>query len=50
MKIQVWATNKYGEGNVQNLGVFEDVQDIQIKVGTFSDDVVIDFEEFIETN
>ena len=50
MKIQVWATNKYGDGHIQDLGVFEDIEDITIKVGMFSDDVIITFEEAVEMN
>jgi hypothetical protein len=48
MKYQIWATSKEGDGFVQDLGVVEDPTDIVIRVGMFSDDVVINVEEYIE--
>jgi hypothetical protein len=34
---QVWATAKDGEGMVQDLGLYEDVEGIQIHTGMFND-------------
>lgn len=50
MKIQVWATNKYGDGVVQDLGIYENIEDISINISMFSDDVIITFEEAIDMN
>jgi hypothetical protein len=43
-KITVWATNKYGEGRVQKIGEYEEIDDISILCGHFSPDVEINFE------
>lgn len=40
--ITVYCTNK--EGFVQKIGEYEEVEDIEIRVGMFSKDVVITFE------
>jgi len=39
-----YATGKNGEGYVQKIGEWEDVDDIKIRVGMFSKEVVISFE------
>ena len=44
-KYQVWATNRYGDGAVQDLGSYEDPTEIEVKVGMFADDVIITIEE-----
>ena len=44
MKYTLYATNKNGEGFVQKIGVFEELEDIEIRVGMFSDDVVLTIE------
>jgi hypothetical protein len=48
MKYQIWATDKYGEGLVTDLGIVDDPTDIRINVGTFNDDVVITVQEIYE--
>jgi hypothetical protein len=48
MKYQIWATSKEGDGYVQDLGKVEDPTDILIRVGMFSDDVIITVEEDFE--
>ena len=45
-KITMYATNKEGEGFVQEVGQFESIEEVEIHIGHFSDDVVITF--FIE--
>ena len=45
MKYQVWATNRYGDGAVQDLGSYDDPTEIEVKVGMFADDVIITIEE-----
>ena len=40
----MWATNKDGEGRVEKLGVYDDIEDIEILVGHFAGDVVITLE------
>lgn len=45
MKYKVWATTEEGKGYVQDLGTFEDPTNIQIRIGAFSDDIVITIEE-----
>ena len=47
-KIQVWATTDNGNGYVANLGVYKDITEFNIRIGTFSDDVLITFENYIE--
>ena len=42
----MYATNKEGEGFVQEVGQFESIEEVEIHIGHFSDDVVITF--FIE--
>lgn len=41
----MYATGNYSDGQVQEVGRFDSVEDIEIKVGLFSEDVVITFEE-----
>lgn len=41
--IEVYATNKEGTGHVQLIGTFESWDDIEIRIGHFSPDVVITF-------
>ena len=43
--IIMYATGNYSDGQVQEVGRFDSVEDIEIKVGLFSEDVVITFEE-----
>jgi hypothetical protein len=43
-KIPVWAIEKGGEGYVTDLGVYEDITDLKIRIGTFDKDVLIEFE------
>ncbi len=44
MKIIMYATSKDGEGFVEKVGEYEDVDDIRIRVGLFADDVVLTLE------
>lgn len=48
MKIQVWATTENGDGFVQSLGIYDSIEDIDIRIGMFSDDILITFEYVIE--
>lgn len=41
---QVWGTSQNGEGFVQDLGKYEDVDEIRIHVGMFSPDMLITIE------
>lgn len=41
MKYVVYATNKNGDGSVQRVGEYEELEDIIIRVGHFAKDVVI---------
>jgi hypothetical protein len=43
MSIQVWATDRNGNGMVQKLGEYEDIEDVVINCGHFRKDVVITF-------
>lgn len=45
MKYIVYATDDDGEGRVMKIGEYEQVDDIILKVGMFSKDVVITIEE-----
>jgi hypothetical protein len=45
MKYQIWATDRYGDGLVTDLGIVDDPTDIQINVGTFKEDVIITIEQ-----
>ena len=44
MKYIVYATNKHGDGRVMRIGEYEDLDEIEICVGMFSKDVVINIE------
>lgn len=50
MKIIAYATNKDGEGRVQEIGQYESIEDIEIIVGFYSKDVIITFEQEYEKN
>ena len=41
MKYIVYATAKDGQGHVQKIGTYDDVENIILNVGMFSDDVVL---------
>jgi len=43
-KIIVYATTDNGDGYVTKIGEYEYMEEIQIRIGTFSKDVVITFE------
>ena len=43
MKIQVWSTSDNGNGYVQSLGIYDDLEDIKILAGQFKDNVLITF-------
>lgn len=45
MKYILYATDKNGEGYVQKIGEYEDLEDIQIRVSMFAKDVVINIEQ-----
>jgi len=48
-KYVVYATTNHGEGYVTRIGdYYEDLEDIEIRVGTFSPDVVITIEKQYE--
>ena len=47
-RIIVHATNKDGDGYVQEVGRFTDILDIELRVGMFASDVVISFAEETE--
>lgn len=44
MKYILYATADKGEGPVMEIGRFDDLEEINIQVGMFSDDVVINIE------
>jgi len=46
--ITVLATARHGQGYVQEIGKFDDLDDIEIRVGMFDKDVVITFSEINE--
>lgn len=46
--IQVWATNKNGDGMVQSIGQYDEIEEITIRIGHFDKDVVITFEQVNE--
>ena len=46
--IRVFATGNHGKGYVQEIGKFDDLDDIEIRVGMFDKDVVITFSEINE--
>jgi len=43
-KIIMYATDNNGDGYVQKIGEFEDIDEIQIRIGMFNKDVVISLE------
>lgn len=43
--IKVYATTDNGDGYTSQIGEYQDVSDIQIRVGMFADDVLITVEE-----
>lgn len=45
MKYILYATNKDGDGFVHEVGQYEDLDDINIRVGFFADDVVLTIEQ-----
>ncbi len=45
-KIKVYAIDDYGNGYVSLLGEFDNYEDIKINTGSFSKDVVVEFEEY----
>ena len=45
MKYILYATNKDGNGFVEKIGEYEDVNEVKIRIGMFSDDVVITIEQ-----
>ena len=47
-KYVVWATSNHGDGWVQELGKYDDVDEITINVGMFSPDVQITIEKQYE--
>ena len=49
MSYRMWATSKSGEGLVQDLGQYEEVEQILIQCGMFEDDVTITIEEHADT-
>ena len=44
MKYILYATDKNGDGCVQKIGTHENLEEIQIRVGMFAKDVVIEIE------
>ena len=44
MKYILYATDKNGDGCVQKIGTYDDIEEIQIRVGMFAKDVVIAIE------
>ena len=44
MKIIAYATSQNGDGYVQQIGEYEDIEDIEIRIGMFAPDVVISFD------
>ena len=47
-KYVVYATTNHGDGYVTKIGNYEDLEDIEVRVGTFSPDVVITIEKKYE--
>lgn len=45
-KIKMFATDDYGNGFVTLLGEFNNYEEIRINTACFSQDVVIEFEEY----
>ena len=45
MKYILYATDKSGEGYVQRIGEYDMLEEIQIRVGMFAKDVVINIEQ-----
>ena len=45
MKYILYATSDNGDGFVQKIGEYENIEDIDIRVGMFASDVVISIEE-----
>ena len=43
-RIQVWGTSNNGDGYVQDLGLYNSIEEIDIRVGMFAPDMVITFE------
>lgn len=43
-KIQVWGTSKDGEGYVQDLGIYDNLEDISIRTSILADNVLITLE------
>lgn len=48
--IIVYATTNHGEGRVKEIGRYEEVEDIEIIVGMFANDVVLTFDYEGERN
>ena len=46
----VYATSQEGDGYVQQLGEYDSVEEIMVRVGMFSPDVVITIEKSTEEN
>jgi hypothetical protein len=44
MKYILYATKDHGDGHVQKIGEYDSVEEINIHVGIFSDDVLITIE------
>ena len=45
MKIICYATSNFGDGYSMKVGEYEELTDIEIRVGHFAKDVVLSFEE-----
>jgi len=45
MKYTVYVTGKDGDGYVQSLGEFDDIEDIYIRTSLLADDVVITIDQ-----
>lgn len=45
MKYIVYASNDNGEGYVQEIGRYDDLQEVQIRIAMFASDVVITIEQ-----
>jgi len=43
-KIIMYATDGNGDGYVQKIGEYDNIEEIEIRVGMFNKDVVISFE------
>lgn len=44
MKINLYATQDNGEGYVSSVGTFDDIEEVEIRIGAFARDVVLTFE------